>query len=130
LAAKWVDRLSSELGIKIFALADTVGMSNVQNIKELFETIIPSFSGLEIGAHLHTTSDEAEVKVEACLHAGCTRFDAAIMGYGGCPMAEDDLVGNLATESLLETLKKREKLGLNMDFFAEAMQVASSTFPN
>lgn len=129
LAAKWVERLSNELGIKIFALADTVGMSNVQNIKELFETIIPSFSTLEIGAHLHTTSSEAEVKVEACLDAGCTRFDAAIMGYGGCPMAEDDLVGNLATESLLKTLEKRGKLDLNMDLFADAMQSASITFP-
>lgn len=129
LAANWIERLSSELGVKIFALADTVGVSDTKNIRELFSTVIPSFENLEIGAHLHTTRDLAKEKIEACIDSGCLRFDAAIKGYGGCPMAEDDLVGNLATEQLLEVLNTSEMQVLNMNTFNEAMILAGSTFP-
>jgi hydroxymethylglutaryl-CoA lyase len=129
LAANWIDRLSSELGVKIFALSDTVGVSDTKSIRELFSTVIPSFEDLEIGAHLHTTRDLAKEKIEACAESGCLRFDAAIKGYGGCPMAEDDLVGNLATEQLLEVLNTTDKQVVDMNKFNEAMILSGSTFP-
>lgn len=129
LAAEWAQRLHNDLGIEIIALADTVGISNTENIKELFETMIPALPNAEIGAHLHTRPDLAKAKVQAALDAGCVRFDAAIKGYGGCPMAEDDLVGNLATEQLLEVLNDQSSSDLNQKAFQEAMILAGTTFP-
>ncbi len=128
LAAQWVERLSKELEIGIFALADTVGVSDEANIKEMFGTLIPEFPNLEIGAHLHTKPQDAKAKAQAAFENGCARFDAAILGYGGCPMAEDDLVGNMATESLIAALEQ-ESLGLDMTAFQQAMKLASETFP-
>jgi hydroxymethylglutaryl-CoA lyase len=129
LAATWIDRLRSKLDIQHFALADTVGMSDEANIKELFSTVIPSFPELSVAAHLHTHPNDASKKVLAAYAAGCRSFDAAIKGYGGCPMAEDDLVGNLATEQLIETLKEEEDLRIDEEAFATAMTLAGHTFP-
>lgn len=95
----WTKKLSG-LGIKIIALSDTVGVSNKENIEYLFSNIIPEFKGVEIGAHLHSTKEKALEKIEAAYKSGCQRFDVAIHGFGGCPMAKDDLTGNLATEDL------------------------------
>lgn len=95
----WTKKLS-QLGVKIIALSDTIGVSNPENINYLFSNIIPEFKDVEIGAHLHSTKEKAYEKIEAAYKSGCQRFDVAIHGFGGCPMAKDDLTGNLATEDL------------------------------
>lgn len=104
IAIRWVDELQ-KLGIKIFSLSDTVGVATPESIQYLFENLIPKYPDLEFGAHLHTTPDTWREKVDAAYNAGCRRFDGAILGYGGCPMAADELVGNMAMENLLELTK-------------------------
>lgn len=99
IVINWTKKLS-DMGIKIIALSDTVGVSDKENINYLFSNIIPEFKGVEIGAHLHSTKEKALEKIEAAYKSGCQRFDVAIHGFGGCPMAKDDLTGNLATEDL------------------------------
>ncbi len=100
IAIKWVDELQ-KLGIKIFSLSDTVGVATPESITYLFENLIPKYPNLEFGAHLHTTYDTWQEKVDAAYNAGCRRFDGAFLGYGGCPMAADELVGNMPMENLL-----------------------------
>lgn len=129
LAATWIDKLYQQLEIKHFALADTVGVSDESNIQELFSTVIPAFADVQVGAHLHTHPTDADSKVKAAYAAGCRSFDAALKGYGGCPMAEDDLVGNLATEQLIQTLKDLDEVKLDEAAFSQAMAMASDTFP-
>lgn len=125
----WVKKLA-KLDIKIFALADTIGVSNPENITYLFSTLIPAFPQLEIGAHLHTTPDTWEEKVEAAYSAGCRRFDSAIKGYGGCPMATDKLTGNMPTENLLSYFNKKEiSTGVHSNGLLDAMKLAQTTFP-
>jgi hydroxymethylglutaryl-CoA lyase len=129
IAAKWSEKLINDLGIKVLALSDTIGVSNNKNISELFSTMIPAFPNAEIGAHLHTHPDTWHEKVEAAWNAGCRRFDGAIKGFGGCPMAKDDLVGNMPTENLVqfasengfETGIDNVKLGEAMDMAAKIM---------
>lgn len=128
-AISWTKQLA-QMGIKIIALSDTIGVSNPQNISYLFSKLIPEFPGVEIGAHLHTTPDTWEEKVNAAYQAGCRRFDSAIKGYGGCPMAADKLTGNMATENLLTYFKQHNIVsGIDENAFAEAMQLSTSTFP-
>jgi hydroxymethylglutaryl-CoA lyase len=102
-----VDVLESS-GIKMISLADTVGLAAPEKIRELVSTVMDKYGYLEIGAHLHSRPDEAAEKVLAAYDAGCRRFDSAIGGLGGCPFAQDALVGNIATETLLEALKQRD----------------------
>jgi hydroxymethylglutaryl-CoA lyase len=129
VAVEWTKRLA-QLGIKIIALSDTIGVSNPQNISFLFSKLIPEFPGVEIGAHLHTTPDTWEEKIHAAYINGCRRFDGAIKGYGGCPMAADKLTGNMPTENLLSYFKKNNiETGIDKKAFAEAMKVAVETFP-
>lgn len=99
IVIEWTKKLS-QLGVKTIALSDTIGVSNKENISYLFSNIIPEFKGVEIGAHLHSTKESALEKIDAAYKSGCQRFDVAIHGFGGCPMAKDDLTGNLATEDL------------------------------
>lgn len=99
IVIEWTKKLSN-LGVKIIALSDTIGVSNSENISYLFSNIIPEFKTVEIGAHLHSTKESALEKIDAAYKSGCQRFDVAIHGFGGCPMAKDDLTGNLATEDL------------------------------
>jgi len=129
IAIDWVKKLSG-LGITTFALSDTIGVSNPENITYLFSSLIPAFPQLEIGAHLHTTPDTWEEKVEAAYNAGCRRFDSAIKGYGGCPMATDKLTGNMPTENLLAYFNKKGILtGVHSNAFSDSMKVAQLTFP-
>ncbi len=130
LAAEWTEKLTKDLGIEIIALADTVGVSNGDNITELFSTLIPAFPKVEIGAHLHTLPEDAKTKAKLAYDSGCRRFDAALKGYGGCPMAEDDLVGNMATELLIDALSGVDQLSIDEKQFIEAMMLAGSTFPS
>ncbi len=129
LIAKWIERLA-DLGIEIFALSDTIGVSKKEVIERLFSTTINEFPKLEIGAHFHTRPNEWREKVEAAYSNGCRRFDGAIAGYGGCPMADDELTGNMPTENLLEFFREKEdQLNYKSDAFKEAQAMASSIFP-
>lgn len=96
----FVQRLKS-LSVKIISLADTVGVAAPATISHLFSTLIPAYPDIEFGAHLHVRPDNWEEKISAALNAGCKRFDGAIKGFGGCPLAKDDLVGNVPTENLI-----------------------------
>lgn len=127
---KWTAKLAS-MGIKTIALSDTIGVSNPENISYLFSKIIPAFPYLEIGAHLHTTPDTWREKVDAAYKSGCRRFDGAIKGYGGCPMATDKLTGNMPTENLLKYFAENKvESKLNEQAFQQAMSMALTIFPN
>jgi hydroxymethylglutaryl-CoA lyase len=120
LALDWVERLAAE-GIKIFSLSDTVGVARSEDIDSLFTQLISSRPDLEFGAHFHTDPTHWHGKVEAAYNAGCRRFDGALLGYGGCPMAQDNLIGNMPTEKLLEFAReKKELVALNDDALQEA----------
>jgi hydroxymethylglutaryl-CoA lyase len=129
VAIAWTKRLAG-LGIKIIALSDTIGVSNPENISFLFSKVVPEFPRIEIGAHLHTTPDTWEEKVHAAYSNGCKRFDSAIKGFGGCPMATDKLTGNMPTENLLSYFTKHKiATGINEQAFNESMLLAGTTFP-
>lgn len=117
-------------GVHIISLADTVGVSNPNQIRFLFKTLIKEFPQIEFGAHLHSTKAKSIEKIEAAFESGCQRFDGAIKGFGGCPMANDDLVGNLATETILSFLKSKHiQTGINENEFTSALLMADSVFP-
>jgi hydroxymethylglutaryl-CoA lyase len=129
IVQKWVDLLA-DMGIKILSLSDTIGVANRETIEYLFNNLIPPYPDVEFGAHFHTRPDEWEEKIDAAFKNGCRRFDGAIKGYGGCPMAKDDLTGNMPTERMLQYFPKAgEKLELDLDVFAEAMDMTSTVFP-
>jgi len=129
IAIQWTKRLS-EMGIKTIALSDTVGVSNPESISYLFSNLIPEFPKLTIGAHLHTTPDSWKEKVEAAWNSGCRRFDHAIKGFGGCPMATDKLTGNMPTENVLEFLREKNiETGIDGSAFNAAMIEAGGVFP-
>jgi len=100
IVGDWTERLAN-MGVKILSLSDTVGSSTPDVITYLFSNLIRKYPNIEFGAHLHTTPDKWHEKVDAAYKAGCVRFDGAIQGFGGCPMAKDDLTGNMPTEKLL-----------------------------
>lgn len=124
----WVDRLV-ESGVEIISLSDTIGVAEPQKIAQAFDIMTNHYPKVEFGAHLHTTPDTWEEKVSAAYEYGCRRFDGAIKGYGGCPMAKDDLVGNMATEKIIQYLKEKEiDLGLEDEEFALALTESSKVF--
>ncbi|WP_369049069.1 hydroxymethylglutaryl-CoA lyase [Tenacibaculum sp. UWU-22] len=100
IVGEWTQKLS-DMGVKIISLSDTIGSSTPEVITYLFTHLIPNYPKIEFGAHLHTTPDTWHEKVDAAYKAGCLRFDGAIKGYGGCPMAKNELTGNMPTEKLL-----------------------------
>ncbi|WP_430612125.1 hydroxymethylglutaryl-CoA lyase [Flavobacterium sp. JP2137] len=100
IVGEWTEKLAN-MGVKILSLSDTVGSSTPEVIDYLFSNLIPKYPHIEFGAHLHTTPDRWFEKIDAAYKAGCHRFDGAIKGYGGCPMAKDDLTGNMPTEKML-----------------------------
>ena len=100
IVGNWTEKLSN-MGVKILSLSDTVGSSTPDVIHYLFSNLIPKYTEIEFGAHLHTTPDKWFEKIDAAYNAGCQRFDGAIQGFGGCPMATDTLTGNMPTEKLL-----------------------------
>lgn len=100
IVGEWTQKLS-KMGVKILSLSDTIGSSTPEVITYLFSNLIPAYPAIEFGAHLHTTPDKWYEKVNAAFKSGCNRFDGAIKGYGGCPMAKDELTGNMPTEKLL-----------------------------
>jgi hydroxymethylglutaryl-CoA lyase len=129
IAILWTKRLAA-LGIRTIALADTTGVSNPENITYLFSQLIPEFEQVRIGAHLHTTPTTWREKMEAAWNAGCRRFDHAVKGFGGCPMAADELTGNMASENVLSFLHEMQvNTGIDPAKFAEAMRKAVEVFP-
>jgi hydroxymethylglutaryl-CoA lyase len=130
VVGKFVDILAT-LGVKVVSLADTIGVSTPENITYLFTSLTKSFPALELGVHLHSNPATALEKIDAAYRAGCTRFDGALKGWGGCPMAKDDLVGNLATETLTGYLQEQgESLQLDQAALASAMAMVDSIFPS
>jgi hydroxymethylglutaryl-CoA lyase len=126
---RFVDILAT-LDVKIISLADTIGVSTPEQIHYLFQTLSKQFEGVEFGAHLHSSPATALQKIEAAYQAGCKRFDGAIKGFGGCPMAEDVLVGNLATETILSFLDSKPNApAIDKDAFRQALLLADATFP-
>ena len=129
IVEQWVEKLA-QLGITIFMLSDTVGVANPENIKHLFGTLIPRFPQLEIGAHLHTAPHNWKVKIDAAYQNGCRRFDSVMKGYGGCPMADDDLIGNMPTENLLNYFDPHKDFGpdFSVKAFEDALREANNVF--
>lgn len=128
LAMEWVDKLR-KMDIGIFAMSDTVGVSNPENIETIFSELTKEFDQLEFGAHFHSTEETRKEKLEAALKNNCKRFDSAIMGIGGCPMAQNDLVGNMATEEMVSFFtEKNLELDLDMNAFVEAQRLALEVF--
>jgi len=126
IAAKWSERLINDFEIETLALSDTIGVSTPAIISPLFDLLINEFPSAEIGAHLHTAPNKWREKVEAAWDAGCRRFDGALKGFGGCPMAEDELVGNMPTENLISfAANKGIDVKLNKEKLEEAMLMAS-----
>jgi hydroxymethylglutaryl-CoA lyase len=117
------------MGVKILSLSDTIGSSTPEVIEYLFSNLIPKYPEIEFGAHLHTTPNSWKEKVDAAYKSGCFRFDGAMMGYGGCPMAKDALTGNMPTEKLLSyfTAEKVET-GIKPMSFESAYNVARDVF--
>lgn len=125
---EFVDRLD-KMEVSIISLADTIGVSEPKNISTLFETLIPKFPHIEFGAHLHSTPDTIGEKVAAAYESGCRRMDGAIKGFGGCPMAKDDLTGNMATERMLDYFQSKQiETGLDMNAFDQSLALSTSVF--
>lgn len=129
IVGDWTERLS-KMGIKILSLSDTIGSSNGENISYLFSHLIPKYPNIEFGAHLHTTPTTWFEKVDSAYKAGCRRFDGAIQGFGGCPMAKDELTGNMPTEKLVKYFKSEQNLDLIIPKFEIAFKEANQIFSN
>ncbi len=127
IVGEWTEKLS-KMGVKILSLSDTIGSSNAESISYLFSNLIPLYPSIEFGAHLHTTPSTWFEKVDAAYRAGCTRFDGAIQGFGGCPMAKDELTGNMPTEKLLSYFTTNKNNSLNALSFESAYNEASKIF--
>jgi len=124
---EWTEKLAN-MGVKILSLSDTVGTSDSESIAYLFSNLIPLYPNIEFGAHLHTTPSTWFEKVDAAYKAGCIRFDGAIQGFGGCPMAKDELTGNMPTEKLLSYCTSQKRNNLNALSFESAYNEASKIF--
>ena len=128
IVGDWTEKLSG-MGVKILSLSDTVGSSTPEIITYLFSELIPKYPHIEFGAHLHTTPTAWHEKVNAAYEAGCRRFDGAIQGFGGCPMAKDELTGNMPTEKMLSYFTSRKvDTNLNPMSFESAHNEASKIF--
>jgi hydroxymethylglutaryl-CoA lyase len=128
IVGEWTERLAG-MGVKILSLSDTVGSSTPDVISYLFSNLIPKYPAIEFGAHLHTTPDRWFEKVDAAYKAGCVRFDGAIQGFGGCPMAKDDLTGNMPTERMLSYFTTaRADTGTSPMSFESAYNEATKLF--
>ncbi len=128
IVGDWTAKLAS-LGVKILSLSDTVGSSTPEVITYLFDNLIPKYPAIELGAHLHTVPNQWHEKVSAAYAAGCRRFDGAIQGFGGCPMAKDDLTGNMPTEKLVSFFTaQKEYTNISPMSFESAYNEATKLF--
>jgi hydroxymethylglutaryl-CoA lyase len=128
IVGEWTEKLA-KMGVKILSLSDTIGSSTPEVIRYLFSNLIPKYPNIEFGAHLHTTPDKWHEKIDAAYLAGCRRYDGAIQGFGGCPMAKDDLTGNMPTEKMLSYFTAvKENTNTSPMSFESAYNVASRLF--
>lgn len=128
IAEEWVDKMAG-LGIRHLAMADTVGSAEPESISSLFNALIPRFPEMKIGAHFHASPEMRIRKIQAAWDAGCRDFDTALNGFGGCPFAEDELVGNISTESLLAYCADNAiGTGIKGGALNEAMSIAGDVF--
>ncbi len=127
IVSEWTERLSN-MGVKILSLSDTIGSSDSKTIEYLFTHLIPKYPKIEFGAHLHTTPSTWFEKVDSAFNSGCRRFDGAIQGFGGCPMAKDELTGNMPTENLLSYFSSKDINELNILKFNNAFKEATELF--
>ena len=128
IVGEWTERLAN-MGVKILSLSDTIGSSTPEVIDYLFSNLIPKYPNVEFGAHLHTTPDRWFEKIDAAYKGGCRRFDGAIQGFGGCPMAKDDLTGNMPTEKMLSYFTSvKATTNLSPMSFESAYNEASKLF--
>jgi hydroxymethylglutaryl-CoA lyase len=128
LVLKWIEELVKE-GIKIISLSDTVGLAHPPQVSSIVEKVISIFPEIETGVHLHSTHYEWKQKIEAALQGGCMRFDGAMKGFGGCPMAEDKLVGNMDTDLMIPYFKELGLLkNINEEALLKAGEMASKIF--
>lgn len=126
----WAEEMVKR-GIKIISLADTVGLATPEQISFALNTLIPQYPDTTFGVHLHSTAVDWQSKVEAAYKAGCTRFDGALKGIGGCPMAKDELVGNMNTEWMVNYFQNENALGeLNFEALQESLAIAGRIFIN
>ena len=124
----WVNKMV-EMGVEIISMADTVGLATSQQVSSILQTIIPLYPQTQIGVHLHSTADNWKQKVEAAVAAGCYRFDGALKGIGGCPMADDELVGNMDTELMIPYFNELNLLNnLNVEALKECSKMAGEIF--
>jgi hydroxymethylglutaryl-CoA lyase len=127
---KWCNILFDKFNIRIQALSDTIGAANPSLVESLFKEIIPALPNVEIGAHLHTRPENAQSIVAAAYQAGCKRFDGALKGLGGCPMAKDDLTGNMPTEVMLDWFDQNGiSTGINSEQLNKALFESKMVFP-
>ncbi|MGB3144963.1 MAG: hydroxymethylglutaryl-CoA lyase [Maribacter sp.] len=128
IVGEWTEKLA-KMGAKILSLSDTVGTSDPETIHYLFSNLIPKYPHIEFGAHLHTTPTQWHEKVHAAYQAGCSRFDGAVQGFGGCPMAKDELTGNMPTEKMLSYFTaEKANTGVNWMVFEAAYNKATELF--
>ena len=128
IVAHWVEQLSQR-GFSILQLSDTIGVATPDSIAYLFSGLIPQYPNIEIGAHLHTKPNEWEAKIQAAYSNGCKRFDGAFKGYGGCPMAKDDLTGNMPTEQILHFFNDLNLLdAYQLDIAKSALDLSTSVY--
>jgi hydroxymethylglutaryl-CoA lyase len=128
IVGEWTERLS-KMGVKTLSLSDTIGCATPESIQHLFSNLIPQYAHIEFGAHLHTSYTTAISKIDAAFSAGCKRFDGAIKGFGGCPMAKDELTGNMPTEKLLSYFTaNRIQNNTKAMFFESAYNAALQVF--
>ena len=124
----WVDKITT-LGIKIISMADTVGLATPAQVSSILNKLIPQYVDIEIGVHLHSTATNRKQKIDAALQADCKRFDGALKGIGGCPMANDELVGNINTEFMIPFFEEKDLLpGINKYALQHAMNLADIMF--
>jgi hydroxymethylglutaryl-CoA lyase len=129
LVLKWTDRLVDLFGIEIIAISDTIGSAKKEDITFLFNTLIPELPKIEFGAHMHVRPDNAREIFDIAYTAGCRRFDSAIRGFGGCPMAKDDLTGNMPTEIMLDYFTINNiNTSIDNSLFEKALQVSTTIF--
>ncbi|MBK7885612.1 MAG: hydroxymethylglutaryl-CoA lyase [Chitinophagaceae bacterium] len=125
---KWSEKIAG-LGVKIISLADTVGVATAEQVKSITASLIGSLPMSEIGVHLHSTPHNWKQKITAALQAGCKRFDGALKGIGGCPMADDALVGNMDTELMIPYFEEEKVLyNINKEALAECSRMAAEIF--
>ena len=128
IVTDWAEKMSN-LGIKIIALSDTVGLADAQTIKKLYTSLLPSYPHIEFGGHFHANQENWRMKIQTAFESGCRQFDGAIGGFGGCPMAEDELVGNINTQNMIQFFENQGvELGLNKNEFDKSVKLSRGIF--